>query len=73
MVSSIAMLHEQFNLSSIICLHTVKWLKSSIWFIDGALTDTTTSGPIKPDNNNNEGVLHIPQSSGTGASPSDTV
>ena len=30
MVPNIAMYHEQFNETSVICLHTVKWSNSSI-------------------------------------------
>ena len=63
----------QFNLISVICLHTGKWLKSSIWFIYGTLTSTTTPGQSEPGSNGNEGVLHIPQSFRTGASPSDSL
>ena len=67
-------------------LHTVKWSNSKfqtihfgvitqfnfIWPIDRNLSDATTLGYSKPENNGNEGVLHIPQSSSlTGTSPSD--
>ena len=38
-----------------------------------SLTVTTTLGQSGPGSNGNEEVLHIPQSSRTGASPSDTV
>ena len=51
MVSSIA----------IYCLHTVKWFKSSIWTIDGTLTDTTTPGRSGPRSSSNEEVLYILQ------------
>ena len=47
--------------------------KRLIWPIDGALTGTTTLGQSGPGSNGNEGVFHIPQSSRTEASPSDTV
>ena len=46
---------------------------SSVWLIDGILTGTTTPSKSGPWNNDNEGVLHIPQSSRTGASPSVAV
>ena len=54
----------QFNISH---LHTVKWfqkrLNISIWTIDWTPTGTTTPGPSEPESNDNEGVLHIPQTS----------
>ena len=37
------------------------------------LTGTTIAGQCGPGSNGNEGVLHIPQSSKTGASPSDSL
>ena len=46
---------------------------SSIRLIDKTLSDTTSPGESGPGNNGNEGVLHIPQSSKTEASPSDEV
>ena len=49
MVSSIAMLHKQFDLTSIICLHTVKVFYS----IDGTLTGTTSDQSV-PKSNGNE-------------------
>ena len=61
------------NSTSVICLHTVKWLNSSIWAIDGTLTDTTTSGQSGPGSNGNEGVLYIPQRTKTEPSPSDRL
>ena len=48
-----------------------KWLNSSIWSIDGTLIDITTPGQSGPGSNDSERVLHIPQSSRTGTSPSD--
>ena len=52
-------------------LHTAVWfqiivhrekLSSSIWFIDGTLTFTTTVlGQSEPESNGDEVVLHIPQ------------
>ena len=44
---------------------------SSIWLIDRTQSDATTPGQSGPGNNGNEGVLHIPQNSKTGASPSN--
>ena len=61
------------NNSTVICLHTVKWSSSSIWPIDGTLTCTTTLGQSGLGSNCNERVLHICQSSRTGASPSDSL
>ena len=58
----------QFNLASVICLHTVKWSNSSIWPIDGALTDQS-----RPGSNDNERILHIPQGSRIGVSPLNAV
>ena len=46
-------------------------LNSSIWSIDGTLTNTTTPGQSGPGINGNEGVLQISQSSKTKVSPSD--
>ena len=62
-----------FNLTSVICLHIVKWLNNSIWSIDGILTDTTTPDQSGAGSNDNEGILHIPQSSMTGAIPSSDL
>ena len=39
---------------------------SSIWPIDKTLLDATTPGQSEPGSNDNEGVLHISQSSKTG-------
>ena len=44
---------------------------SSIWPIDKTLSGATTQGQNGPGSNDNEKVLHIPQSSRTGASLSD--
>ena len=52
-------LYNSHNLTSVICLHTV----CSIWFIDRTLSGTNTQGQSRPGSNDNEGVLHIPQSS----------
>ena len=58
-------------LTSVICLHTVKWLNSCIWLTDGTLTDTTIPGQSEPGNNSNKRVLYISQSSRPGDSLSD--
>ena len=51
----------------------VTQLNSSIWPIVEILTGTTTLGQSGPGSNVNEGVIHIPQSSKTGALPSYAV
>ena len=51
----------------------VNILKSSTWFIDGMLTVTSTLEQSRLGSDGNEGVLHIPQNSKTGSSPSDAV
>ena len=73
MVLSIAMYHKHFNLTSVISLHTVEWLNSSIWFIYETQTGTIIQGQSGLGSNGNEEVLHIPQSSRTRASPSDDL
>ena len=52
-----------------ICLHTVKWLNSFIWTIEGTLTDTTTPGQSGPGSNNNKQLLNSPH----GSSPPDVL
>ena len=44
---------------------------SSIWPIDSTLSGATNLGQSGPGCKDNEGVLHIPQSSKSGASPSE--
>ena len=44
---------------------------NSIWPIDRTLSGAATLGNNGPENNGNDGVLHIPQTSKTGASSSD--
>ena len=61
------------NLTSVICLHIVKWLNSSILSIHETLTGTTTPGQSGAGINGNERVFHFLQSSRTGTSPSDAV
>ena len=64
------LLHNSHNSTSVICLHTVR----SIWPINRILSSATSSGQNGPWSNGDEGVLHIPQSSGiTGALPSDSL
>ena len=55
--------------TDIYCLHTVKWLNSSIWPIDRTKTDTTTPGQSGSGSNDNVGVLYILLSSRTRTSP----
>ena len=43
------------------------------FLFDGSLTGTNTPGQCCSESNDNERVLHISQSSRTGASPSDAV
>ena len=50
---------------------TCKWVNSSSWPIDVTLAGPTNPGENEPGNNDNEGVLHIPQGSWTRTSPSD--
>ena len=50
-----------------------KWLNSSIWLSDRALTGTTTPGQSGLGSNGNEVLLHITQSLKTGASSADAV
>ena len=46
---------------------------TSIWPIDKTQSGATTSGQSGPGIDGNEGILHIPQSSKTRASPSDCL
>ena len=46
-------------------------MNSSIWPIARTLTGSTTSGQSGTESNGNEGMLYIPQSSKTRASPWD--
>ena len=45
----------------------------SIWPTDRTLSGATTLGQSGLENDDNEGVLHIPQISKAGASPSDCL
>ena len=47
--------------------------KKNDLFIDLTRTGTTTPGQSRLESNGNKGVLHIPQISKTGVSPSDAV
>ena len=38
----------------------IKWFNSSIWTLNGTLTNTTTQGQSKPESNGNEEVLSNP-------------
>ena len=61
MVSSIDMkLTIHFNVS-----HLFTQLNSSIWPMDWTLSGTITPDQSGPGSNDDEGVLHIPQSSMT--------
>ena len=60
------LLYNNHNLTCVICLHTVCF----IWPIDRTLSGATTLGQSGPGSNGNDGVLHIPQISKAGASPS---
>ena len=57
------------NLTWVICLHTV----CSIWSIARTLSSATTLGQSGPGSNGNKEVLHIPQISKAGVSPSDKL
>ena len=70
MVSSITMQHQRFNLISVICLHTGKWLNSSIWPVDGTLTGITAPSQ---SGSGYEGVLYILKSFRTETSLLDVV
>ena len=64
-----------FNTNSSICIQLKgfkysKWLNSSIWPTDRIQTGTTTLSQSGSGSNGNEGILHIYQSSKTGALPS---
>ena len=52
-------------------MHVVKWLNNSVWSTDGTSTDTAIPGQSEPGSYAHERVLHIDQSSKTGASSSD--
>ena len=61
------LLYSSHKLTSVICLHIV----CSIWLIDRTLSGATNMGQSGPGSNGKEGVFYIPQTSKTGASPSD--
>ena len=54
-------------------LNVYKSSDSTIWPIDGTLTDTTTPSQSWPKSKDNEKLHHIPQHSRTEAAPSDPV
>ena len=62
----------QFNINHLFA-HSLKGQTSSIWPIDMTLSGATTLGQSRPGSNGNEGILHIPQSSRAGTSPSDCL
>ena len=53
--------------------HLFAHIVCSIWPIDSAQLGVTTPGQSGSGSNGNEGVLHIPQISKAGASPSDDL
>ena len=66
--SSITIYLQSLNIILIICLHIVKWWKSSIRPIDETLAGTTIPGNSRPRSNGNEEVLRIPQIARLGTS-----
>ena len=67
-VNGIAIKQLQFNIS---CLFT--HIVCSLWSIDGTLSGATTPGQSGLGSNGNEELLHIPQISKAGASPSNSL
>ena len=61
--------NNSINYQLFICTH----LNGSISSTDETLTGITTPGLSEPKCNGNKGVLHIPQSSRSGASSPDAV
>ena len=59
-VSSNPLWHKQFNLTSVICLHTVKYVNISMWPIHGSLIGTSSLGQSEPGNDDNGRILNIP-------------
>ena len=53
--------------------HLLAHIVCSICFLNRTLSGATTPGQSGPKSNSNEGVLHIPQISKAGASPSDDL
>ena len=49
----------------------ISCINSSIWSIDGTLTNITIPSQSEPGSNGNEELFHIPQISMSGALPSD--
>ena len=58
-------LHVAVGFQIIIIIILSKWLNNSIWPIDGILTGIPTLGWNRLERHGNEGVLHIPQTSGS--------
>ena len=73
MVSSIAIKHQEFNITSIIYLHAVKWWNDSIWTTERSVSGTATPGQRWHESNVNERLLHIPPIFQTENSPLDVV
>ena len=65
-----ATLTIQFNISH---LFAHRWSNSSIWYMDGTLTFTSTPGQSGLESNGNKEVLYILQSYWTGATPSNAL
>ena len=51
--------YHYVTLTSVICLHTVKWSNSSIWHINRTLTSANTSRWSWPGSNGDEEILQI--------------
>ena len=74
---SIVFLYKQLNVKTVLfqgILFRISTQFNSIWPIDRTLLGATSSGQSGLGSDGNEGVLHIPQSSGiTCTSPSDCL
>ena len=64
-------INNSVKCNSFVC--TLKCLDGSLWSINGTLIGATTLSQSGPEGNSNEEVIYIPQSSKTGASPSDSL
>ena len=64
---------KQFSLAEVILLELSKMSNSSIRSIERTISGSTTLNQGGPGSKCNECVLHIPQSSKTGALPSDSL
>ena len=63
----------QFYINQLNDFKYSEWSSHSMWPTNRALIGTTTPGQSGLRSNSNEGVLHIPQSSWNGTSPSDCL